>query len=258
MQIEELAAKLENLGLSGKEAKVYVANLFLGPSPVQKIAEQAGINRATTYVILDQLAAIGLVSQSSESKKTLFVAQDPEELDRLFEQQQKEIIRRRQELKKILPELKNSERVKQPTAPVVRFYHGLEGIQTINSYIRRKSRPGITIYGLMNNDEVRKVFPAHIKQNPELRLKKKLASKVLYSSAGDDFKSDAKLLRQTIKLAKPVKADITLYEDRASLLTYHGQESIGVLIESKDIVSALRQLFEMAWENQSKKNVKKY
>lgn len=257
MQIEELALKLENLGLSDKEAKVYVANLFLGPAAVQKIAEQAGINRATTYVILDQLVELGLVSQATESKKTLFVAQDPEELDRLFERQEKEISRRRDELKKILPELKNSERVKRPSAPVVRFYHGLEGIQTINSYIRRKSRAGVTIYGLMNNDEVRKVFPEHIKQNPEQRLKKKLSSKVLYSSASDDFKSDSKLLRQTIKLDHPVQADITLYEDRASLLTYHGQESVGVLIESKDIVGALRQLFEMAWENQSKKSVKK-
>ena len=258
MQIEELAAKLENLGLSDKEAKVYVANLFLGPSAVQKIAEQAGINRATTYVILDQLAALGLVSQSAESKKTLFVAQDPEELDRLFEQQQAEIGRRRQELKKILPDLKSSERIKQPIAPVVRFYHGLEGINTINSYMRRKSRAGTVIYGLMNNDEVQKVFPQHLKQNPDLRLKKKLSSQVLYSSKADDFKSDPKLLRQTIKLNQPVKADITLYEDRASLLTYHGQESVGVLIESKDIVGALRQLFEMAWDNQSKKNVKKH
>ena len=51
MQIANLAKKLEAVGLTEKQAKVYVAALFLGPAAVQRIAEQAEVNRATTYVI---------------------------------------------------------------------------------------------------------------------------------------------------------------------------------------------------------------
>ncbi|HUC87270.1 MAG TPA: helix-turn-helix domain-containing protein, partial [Candidatus Saccharimonadales bacterium] len=110
MQIIDLAARLEPLGLTDKEARVYVAALFLGPSSVQRIATQAEVNRATAYVILDQLAEYGLVSQSQEKSKTVYVAEPPEALGTLFTRQQHEIELRKQELKRLLPDLQASGR----------------------------------------------------------------------------------------------------------------------------------------------------
>src|SRR5207237_1430742 len=120
MQIEQLATKLESLGLSDKEAKVYVANLFLGPAPVQKIAEQTS----------------------------------------------------------------------QSAAPVVRFYRGVEGFKAIDSYLKRRSAPKAEIYAITNVDEVLKIFPDMLKQNPEYRLKKKLSSKLIYSYSKGELPSD--------------------------------------------------------------------
>lgn len=253
MQITELASKLQSLGLSDKEAKVYVASLFLGPSAVQKIAEQAGVNRATAYVILDQLGDLGLVSQSSEDKKTVFVPEGPEALERWIDRQEELVKNRRADLKSLIPELKQSERSdKANDAPVVRFYKGLEGGHAITDYARKKARVGSEIYSFMNVDELEKLFPGHILTNPTKRLKKRLSSKVIYSYA-KEFPTDKKLLRQTHKTNKPVIADIDLYEDRASFMTYEEKNTVGVLIESKEIVGALRQLFELAWNNQTKK-----
>lgn len=252
MQLEQLATKLESLGLSDKEARVYVSNLLLGPAPVQKIAEQASINRATTYVILDQLAQLGFVSQSTEGKKTAYVAENPESLNRLFDQRQAAIQRQREELIAILPDLKKISRTPQTQAPSVRFYRGLEGIKTINAYLRRKSKPKTVIYGLSNVNEIVRIFPDILKDNPDFRTKKKLASKLFYSWSDKELPSNAKLIRQTKKLGKAVPADITLYEDSASLLTYAGKDSIGIIIESPEIVAALRQLFEMAWQSKPK------
>lgn len=252
MQIEQIAAKLETLGLSDKEAKVYVANLFLGPAPVQKIAEQAGINRATTYVILDQLVELGLVSQSVESKKTSYIAEAPEALDRFFNLQKETIEKRQKSLKEILPELKQLERTTRASAPVVRFYRGIEGFKAIDSYLKRRSAPKAEIYAITNVDEVLKIFPDILKQNPDHRIKKKLSSKLIYSYSKGELPSNRKILRTTQKVNSPVKADITLYDTGATLLTYQGKDSIGVVIESKEIVDALRQLFELAWAKQSK------
>jgi sugar-specific transcriptional regulator TrmB len=250
MQIEQIAARLEQLGLSGKEARVYVANLFLGPSSVQKIAEQAQINRPTTYVILDQLAEQGLVSQSKETKKTLFIAEPPETLSRLFEHQKQVIQDRQQELKSLLPELKQVERTQRAQAPTVRFYRGIEGFNAIDSYLKRQSRPKAEIYAVTNVDEVLKIFPDILKQNPEYRIKKQLPSKLIYSYSKGEVASSKKMLRTTKKMPGSVKADITLYDTGATLLTYQGKDSIGIVIESKEIVGALRQLFELAWKNQ--------
>lgn len=253
MQLAELAAKVQSLGLTDKEARVYVAALFLGATSAQKIAEQAGINRATAYVILDQLADLGLIAQSTEGKKTVFVAEGPETLDRLFDRQIEAVEEKRKELQYLLPELQQNQRISVEDAPAVRFYKGQEGIATLANELYRKSLPGSQIYGLMNVDEVEKVITDVFKSSPEHRLKKKISSKVIYSYR-KEVPSDAKLLRQTKRISQPIKADISLHEEIASFCTYAGKNSIGVIIESKEIVAALRQLFELAWDNQDPKS----
>lgn len=249
MQITELAAKVQMLGLSDKEAKVYVAALFLGPASVQKIAEQADINRATAYVILEQLGELGLVAQSTEGKKTVFVAEGPETLARLFDLQMEAVKARRRELEAILPELKSAQRADTNKAPVVRFYKGQEGVQSLVGELQRNIKPGSEVYTMSNYDEVEKVVPELFKSNPAKRVKKKVSSKVFYSYS-KDIPTDAKLMRQTVKVEDPIKADIALLEDWASFCTYSGKDSLGVLIESAEIVGALRQLFELAWKRE--------
>lgn len=248
MQITELAAKLQMLGLADKEAKVYVAALFLGPSSVQKIAEQAGVNRATAYVILDQLAELGLVSQSTENKKTVFVAEGPTALNRLFERQSEQIEQRREELKELMPELEQTQRSEIGKSPVVRFYKGVEGVKSANAEAQKRAKIGAVGYGVVNYDEVEKIVPDILKTNPSQRLKKKRSSKLIYSYKGV-VPSDPKLLRETLKVSVPIKADVSLGEEVVTFVTYGGKDSIGVIIESKEIVGVLRQLFEMAWES---------
>ena len=250
-QITELAAKLETLGLSDKEARVYVANLFLGPAPVQRIAEQAGINRATTYVILDQLCQLGLTSQSQEGKKTVYVADGPEALGRLFDRQQEQVEERRKELEALLPELQHMERSPDSRAPVVRFYRGKEAMWSLNAESRRKSKPGSQIYAFLNYDELSKALPEMPKENPRLRLKKKISTRVLYSSDKTEVSSDKKLLREAKKVATPVAAEMTLFPDRAVFLEY-GDDPVAIVIEGTEIVTAFRQLFELSWNNTKK------
>ncbi len=249
MQITELAAKVQALGLSDKEAKVYVASLFLGPASVQKIAEQADVNRATAYVILDQLADLGLVSQSTEGKKTVFVAEGPEALRHLFDRQIEQVEERRKDLDTLLPELQQNQRAESDSAPVVRFYKGQGGANALLTEITRKTPANSEIYGLMDADEVVKTVPDAFKANPQRRLKKKISSKIIYSYH-KEIPTDAKLLRETRKVKQSIKADICLHDGIASFSTYEGKNSIGVIIESAEIVGALRQLFEMAWDKQ--------
>lgn len=252
MQITELAAKLQSLGLGDKEAKVYVAGLFLGPAPVQKIAEQADVNRATAYVILDQLCEMGLVSQSTEGKKTVYIAEGPEALERYLDRQEQEIELKRAELETLRTELSQNQRATTADAPVVRFYKGIEGSETASDYLRKTVKPKSEIFGLSNVEEIEKMSPGLPKSNPQRRLKKQISSRGFYYSTKRVIKSDPKLLRQAVMVDSPIKADVNLYPDRASFITYRGKDSVAVVIENKEIVETLRQLFELAWENRKK------
>lgn len=98
---------LLKLGLSEKEAKVYLAALTLGSAPAAKIAQQAGVNRPVTYVILEKLAQMKLVTYYDKGKIQTYTAESPERLSLILQEQEREIKRTYAELEEKLPELQS-------------------------------------------------------------------------------------------------------------------------------------------------------
>ncbi|HSX33225.1 MAG TPA: helix-turn-helix domain-containing protein [Candidatus Saccharimonadales bacterium] len=256
MQIDQLAKQLQAIGLSDKQAKVYVASLFLGPAPAQKIAEQAGINRPTTYNIIELLSAMGLMTRTIDRRKTLFVAGGAGALEQFLKTQADTVEQRRQELARLAPTLASIEQPKTGSPPVVRFVRGKKGVDSIRDYVLRKARPGSEILSMTNFNEVLKKYPDHMRAHPRVRLGKHLSSKQFYF--GDTtHDTNPEQLRETIRLRQPIAADVTLYEDRAIFLSYGSatdKEWTGVVIESAEIVSTIRQLFMLAWRTKRKKS----
>ena len=60
---------LEEIGLSEKEAKIYLALLQVDSALISDLAEKTKINRTTVYPVLESLAKKGLVSELQEGKK---------------------------------------------------------------------------------------------------------------------------------------------------------------------------------------------
>lgn len=250
MQITELAAKLKSVGLSDKQAKVYVAALFLGPSAVQKIAEQAEINRATTYVILDELTKMGLVSESTEAKKTVFVAEPPEAIDRYLDHQAKQIGEKKSELQDLLPSLKEMSRSADThSAPVVRFYSDIEASCSVTDNFYRKAKPNTMVYSLTNMDVATSMYPNILHASTQKRLSKNISNKLLYSYSNSEIKSDRKNLLETKKVKLDLPSNITIYDSGIVMETATGKKPNGVVIESQELADTLRQLFELAWRS---------
>jgi len=252
MQLIDLAKELETVGLTEKQARVYVASLSLGAATVKRIGEQAEVNRATTYVILDELSAMGLVSETNEKKKTLFVAEPPEAIGRYLNFLEKDIKERKEKLQTASKSLEGISRIENVDAPVVRFFKGPEAIQAVEAYTRRKAIKNETVYAISDIDEVMKVFPDILIKGPQRRKKKNVESKMFYSGS-KDVPTDKSSGRTTKKLNEKAKADVSIYKDRMTILSYKGPNSTGVIIEKKEIVGVFRQLFELAWEKQSNK-----
>ena len=82
---DQLIKVLTSLGLNKKEAKVYLACTKKGTSVVSEIAQVAGINRVTTYDILEKLKQKGLVSFFNKDKTKYFSSIKPETLLEEFE-----------------------------------------------------------------------------------------------------------------------------------------------------------------------------
>lgn len=122
---------LQEIGLSDKEAAVYLALLATDNSSVIELANKTKIKRPTVYVILENLSKKGLVSETTVSKKTHYQAEPPERLETFTERQKITLDERAKRLKDIIPQIKSVQR-ESGERPVVRFFEGREGTISTN------------------------------------------------------------------------------------------------------------------------------
>ena len=71
---------IQRMGLTEKEAKVYVTSLRLGPTSMQTLAAKAHIDRGTAYHVAMTLEQKGLFAQLTNGKRPLFGVTHPDKL----------------------------------------------------------------------------------------------------------------------------------------------------------------------------------
>ncbi|OGY79245.1 MAG: hypothetical protein A3B74_00110 [Candidatus Kerfeldbacteria bacterium RIFCSPHIGHO2_02_FULL_42_14] len=245
-----LYKELIQLGLSEKEAKVYLASLELGKATVQKIAEKSGVNRATTYFILESLLKLGLVSTYDQDKKTYFSAEPPELLINLLKKQEAEIHQKARNFENILPELRSVYNLAEDK-PRVRFYEGKDGLFAIQQdFLQTNDRKIETVF---SRDDVEEVFTQQEREEYlNKRLNKQLHCFAIYTRKGGSFLPDSvgQMMADAYYIPSdkyPISSDITIYDDKIAMASLRGKLS-GVIIENKEIANTLRSIFYLALE----------
>ncbi|MEK7151561.1 MAG: helix-turn-helix domain-containing protein [Patescibacteria group bacterium] len=242
--------ELVSLGLSEKEAKVYMAVLELGPETVQNIAKKADINRPTTYLQIESLKERGLMSQFEKGKKTFFVAESPEQLSRIVSAMESDLNVKKTQAERMIPALKDifegaGER------PKVRFLEGQEGAKTLQAdFLSVKDK---SIESFSNLDSMFEVFPNHEKDYSQKRIEKGIKNRVIYTRKDGPLPgaTDPSKLREAKYVSAermPISADVTIYDNKVALVTYR-VKPIGVVIESQEIASMFRVIFNLLWND---------
>ncbi len=243
-----LENKLENIGLSEGETKVYLASLESGPDTVMHLAERAAIKRPTCYVMIESLMQKGLMSSFTKGKKRYFSAESPEKLLDLVVSERAEQSRREENLEKILPELVSFFNISK-TKPRVRFFEGKEGIRAIQGDIL-KTRPRF-IYSFGPLDPAEELFPPRPGDIREKILKiKGIKVKTLYTSEKGKRLPERRgpVVTKFVSPKKfPFSTEIAIYNDKVAFLSLK-EEIIGVIIESRQIADTMRIVFNLAWE----------
>lgn len=125
-----LAVLIEN-GFSEKEARLYLAMLELGPTNVQEIANKAGLNRASSYILIESLKRRGLIATFEKGKRTQFSAEPPERLRAMLDDEQHQLDQKYQRLKEAMPGLTACFNSSSLNKPNIRLYEGEEGISCV-------------------------------------------------------------------------------------------------------------------------------
>jgi sugar-specific transcriptional regulator TrmB len=245
-----LNKELEKIGLSQKEANLYMAALELGQANIQQISKKSGIKRTTAYDIIESLKKKGLVSQFIKGKKVLFLAADPRKLE-------DEVEEKKHVLKRIMPELLSMANAID-SKPKVKFFEGLEGIKEV--YKDTLHYPDGELLAWVSPDAI-KAFDVDFLN--DYYLPKRIDKKIWVRAIAPEVEQmkgykevDEKSLRKT-RLADeqlfPLRVEINLYgKNKIAIMSF--DEKFGMIIESQRIFETLQSIFEMNWKALSSRN----
>lgn len=248
---ERLELLFRQLGLSEKQAKIYRVLLGRKTARAALLSKKSGINRSNTYVLLTDLVRRGLVRELSKGQVKSFQAVEPVKLLQLAQQRQRDLEAANKLAEEMVPEL-TKEWKASVGRPVVRYYEGTEGLETVFEDIyAKKDGP---VYGCVDLEKLEEVFPAKLASKLlPMRIKHGLMA---YSLLGDSARArelreqDKQQLRQSILIDKtefPMPAEIDVYEDKVAMLSFETGEFVGVIVQNAAFAQSLRSLLRLVF-----------
>jgi len=247
-----LGNKLKNAllqqNLTEKEIISYIVLLENGSMSIQEISRFSGINRVTTYAAVDDLKRKGLVAETRKGKRKLFLAENPESLTNLLQEEKERLVKREKMLTTtILPMLKAID-IKQPDKPEIKFFEGADGITKVFDEYILKSPEAINCGSYDTAIKVTS-FEAEKKYFQEIRKRNMFFRFILedtplnheLAQMGQGI-THVKFLPAEIKIS----ADTVVFGTRTALISY--DRKAVTLIEDKSIAAAIKLYLDFMWE----------
>jgi sugar-specific transcriptional regulator TrmB len=204
-------------------------------------------------VVLESLAKKGLVSETTVGKKTHYHAEPPERLETFVERQKIALEESQRTLKDIIPQIKSVQR-ESGERPVVKYFEGKAGIiSSAEETFRNEIGDDEPVYLIYPRDLLDELFPESERQKfRQIRLEKKVKSKVIYTYKKGDVPSDEMGERIKIDESKyPISCDIGIYKDKVRISVL-GKGVSSIFIRSKDVADTLRSIFNLAFDKLKK------
>ncbi len=256
---QDLITHLKKSGLSDKAALVYMAVLEMGSAFPSKIAEQTKLNRSTVYKILLDLSVKGLISEIEKNKKLCYQVERPTKLVSFAKQQIRLAEEHYEQIQKILPEVEGLFSI-LPQKPKVRFFEGVAGVMSVyEDHVA--PQPKYEMVAWSNTGALLTFLPKRFLEEYVLKKAKLgITSRGILPDSAVDINYNKTIYRRVDKRfwpqlkhvsAKlfPYTSEITVYgKNKVSIVNWHDQAMIGVIIEDATIHNMMRMIFELSWK----------
>jgi sugar-specific transcriptional regulator TrmB len=244
---------LKSLNFDPDDIKTYLLLLETGPVATGLLAKKLGAPRASVYGYLERLKKRGLVSESLKFKTKLFVAEAPEKINLLFNQQKELLEKNQKDFAAILPTIKktgdkflapkfqifeNAEGLRQALKDMLLYYNTetqalwpqkkmVEALSGDFFYYHNKER-------IKNNLYTRAIWPKNqvvdIKQHP-------------YFGVGEKFKREIRIAQENTDFSM----GYWIYGNKTVFISSIA-ENFGFIVESKEFAQTQKAQFEALWQ----------
>lgn len=239
---------LREIGLSEGEIKVYLALLKLGEAKKTELSKEAEVSSSKVYEICSRLQKKGIVGSIMKSNKTHFQAMEPTRLMDFFNDKTAKIENQKKELQKAIPLLESYSKSQENKATL---YEGINAIKNFYKNILEELNPNDEYYviGVNYGDSlpgVKEFFENYHRQRAKKGIKvkmlvnhnaKELLVKTIYS------KSEIRFLPQYL-----MNNMIILFYKNKSFIFFLAKDTIGLLIENKEVTKGFKTYFDTFWK----------
>ncbi len=242
---DKLTNILKDIGLTDKEAKVYISTLALGQTTITKIANSSQIKRTTVYSVVESLKQKGLISERIQGWKTFYVAESPRKVDALIEAKRKSFLEKISDFEAI-QNVSGSE-------GIIKHYEGVEAIKTVYEDVLKEIKKDDFYYVMGDADKLfsldEKYFRNFLKRRSKITQNVKVI--VVEFGEGKKFKKFEKNMGQEVRFISKnnvVSTDFFLVPNKL-ILTNLEPPVMSIVIENKSIIYLQKMMFEMIWDS---------
>lgn len=238
--------ELLKAGLTDGEAKVYLSLSELGSSTVGPIVKKSRVAYSNIYDILNRLIEKGLVSFVIKSKTKYFQAASPNNLIEYLSRKEKDISTRKDELKKILPDLEKMQ--SSHSEQEAEVFLGLKGLRAAYEKMLhgRTKKDEILYFYLHEKEHAEKsdLFYNSIKNLSRNVSMRGIANK---EYGGSWFAKKSKFINVRF-VDFPIPSTIDIISNMVLIISWK-PEIVGILIKSESIAHNLRNYFNEVWKS---------
>ncbi len=237
---------LELLGIKSKDMGVYTALLKLGTAPLRRVAEEAGLNRGTTYDALKRLLDIGLVGYVDAKTHRYFTAEDPQKLSGIATRREVAIQEAGQQIRTVVPKLQ--ELLGASThRPSVRYYEGDAGVREIlEDVLKTCEASREKIFRVYSSEGIRDLIASAWPGFKKTRVRRHVRVRAIsIGKGGHTYGLDD---RKWLSRSDAAPSYTFIYPGKSAFVSVDARRQLfGVLIEDDAIASTQEMIFDGLW-----------
>lgn len=239
---------LEEIGLTQREIKVYLALLEIGPTSVGEIIKKSGIPSSKIYEILDKLIKKGLVSFLVKEHKRYYRASEPKIiLD--FLEEKKDLIKY-----KLLPKLEDLYNIikKEKEATI---YEGIKGVKAVYERMLKELNRKEILYVLGAPSKANELLETYFTHFHKRRIESGIKMKILYYPEARKYGKLRKKMKLTEVRYMPediiIPAWIDIFAENIAIFNLEDIPTV-FLIKDRYISYSFKTYFDMIWKSTKK------
>jgi len=253
-----LESKLKDIGLTDREAKIYLVLLESGAATAASLAKEAGENRTTVYSVLSGLMRKSLISMDVQGTVTYYIAENPESIADIFAKQKEQIDQKFATAKEIAEELQATYKASRLYSPKTKTFVGKAGIRNMFTQYYdiwmkdiASSSPDKVGWGYRKGKYSSLDWQAWLSKEARHSLSKRLGIKIRVLTYADEKNPGLETIREVKKIPKDYgffDGVLWLCGDFIAMFYDEADPPFGVMIRDHALAQTLRSMFYFMWD----------